>query len=339
MAATDKIRFGTNIITFFESAWWGLPPKLPHAAFAAEFDKDPKAYFEAMFDGAAKSGVEGVELAPDPGGFTHALRAYGTAAAVHAAIADRGLVLTSSYSPGRTFVGEAMADASLEDRADDHFRRHAQFLSEIAGIQGGFSDTITVGNVPRSRFGNESPDDTATPEDFSAPVSRETHEKYAEQMNRLAGIIKPYGVKFAIHTDAYSLCSRNEDVATVLSLTDPETVQLCPDAGHITLDGGDAIEVLRAHIDRVPTMHWKDCIGPLGGHTLRGDPKARHDVMLTYFRILGSGIVDWSEWMRILRDAEWTGWATEEIDNSPDPVGELQQGLEFFRRELKPIYG
>lgn len=333
MTESDTIRFGTNLITFFESSFWGLEPHLPHARWTAAFDENPRHYFDGMLDAARESGVEGVELAPDPGGFQGALAAYGTASAFAEAVADRGLVVTSSYSPGRLLVGEAMYDSSLEARADDHFRRHAEFLVEVG------ANTITVGNVPRSRFGNESPDDTATPEDFSAPVSAETHERYADQMNRLAGVIAPFGVKFAIHTDAYSLCARNEDISTVLSLTDPSTVQLCPDAGHITLDGGDAVEVLRSHIDRIPTMHWKDCIGPLGGHTLRGDPKARHDIMLTYFRILGSGIVDWAEWMRILRDNEWAGWAIEEIDNSADPITELQQGLDYFRRELAPIYG
>jgi inosose dehydratase len=124
----------------------------------------------------------------------------------------------------------------------------------------------------------------------------------------------------------------------VLGLTDPASIQLCPDAGHITLDGGDAVAVLRDHIARIPTMHWKDCAAPLSGHVLRGDQKERHATMLTHFRILGSGLVDWREWMRILRDHRWQGWAIEEIDNSPDPVAELRAGLEFFRHELAPIY-
>jgi inosose dehydratase len=85
-------------------------------------------------------------------------------------------------------------------------------------------------------------------------------------------------------------------------------------------------------------MHWKDCAAPLSGHVLRGDQKERHSVMLTYFRILGSGIVDWEEWMRILREHDWSGWATEEIDNSPAPVEELRQGLDFFRAKLAPLY-
>lgn len=327
-----NIRFGTNIITFFDSGYWGLGEELPYPEWTAAFESDPLFYFERMLDGVRESGLEGVELAPAPGDWTNAARAYGSAAGLGAALDRRGLVLTSSYAPGRQLIGDALEDPAAERVADEYMDRHARFIAELGAT------TIVMGNIQRSRFGNDSPDDTATSEDFSQPVARDLHERFAEQLNRLGSVVRPYGVRIAIHTDAYSVCSRNEDIATVMALTDPDTIQLCPDAGHITLDGGDPVEVLRTHIDRVPTMHWKDCCAPLSGHVLRGDQKERHARMLTQFRIMGSGIVDWREWMRILRDAEWRGWATEEIDHSPDPVGELRQGLEFFRRELASIY-
>ena len=69
-------------------------------------------------------------------------------------------------------------------------------------------------------------------------------------------------MKIAIHTDAYSVCVRESDISTILRLTDPDNVQICLDAGHVTLDGGDAVEILKRRLSRIPTMHWKDCIGP-----------------------------------------------------------------------------
>ncbi|HEY9498340.1 MAG TPA: sugar phosphate isomerase/epimerase [Terrimesophilobacter sp.] len=329
---SERIRFGTNIITFFNTEYWGLPGDLSHPQWVSAFNDKPHHYFERMFDGVRDAGLEGVELAPDPGGWEAALAAYGSTDALKQALSERGLVLSSSYSAGRQLIGNALMDPAAEAVADDNMARHARFLVEMG------ADIITIGNIARGRFGNESPDETATAEDFSAPVPRELHERFADQLNRLGGIIGAYGVRMAIHTDAYSVCSRNEDITTVMSLTDPTTVQLCPDAGHITLDGGDAVEVLRTHIDRIPTMHWKDCAVPLSAHLLRGNQKERHAVMLTHFRILGSGMVNWKEWMEVLRDKQWSGWATEEIDMSPDPVGELREGLEYFRTELAGIY-
>jgi len=332
MTEEGKIRFGTDIISFFNSKFWGLEPDLSHPQWVVAFNEKPRYYFERMFDLARDAGLEGVELAPEPAGWEAALDAFGGTKELSEAITGRGLVLTSSYSAGRQLIGNAMADKAAEAVADDHMERHAKFLVEMG------ANTIVFGNIARSRFGNESPDDTATAEDFTRPVAREVHERFADQLNRLGGIIGKYGVKMAIHTDAYSVCSRNEDIKTVMSLTDPTTVQLCPDAGHIALDGGDPVAVLRDNIDRIPTMHWKDCALPLSGHLLRGDQKARHLVMLTYFRVLGNGTVNWKEWMEILREHKWSGWATEEIDHAANPVGDLREGLDYFNCELASIY-
>lgn len=332
MSVHNNIRFGTNLITFYDTAWWGLEPEMSYPRWSEAFWADPKRYFDGMLDGARDAGLAGIELAPDPAGFEAALEVYGSASGFQTALKERGLVLTSSYAHGRQLIGNALIDPAAERIADDSFERHAQFLAELG------ARTIVTGNLARTRFGNDSPDETATAEDFTRPVDREVHERFADQLNRLGAITKRYGVQIAIHTDAYSVCSRNTDISTVLSLTDPESIALCPDAGHITLDGGDAVAVLRDHIDRIPTMHWKDCAHPVSGHLLRGDQKERHAEMLKSFRVLGSGIVDWHEWMRILREHSWRGWATEEIDNSPDPVRELKEGLEYFHRELAPIY-
>lgn len=326
-----NIRFGTNIITFFEPTYWGLPETATYADWTEAFDLRGRDFFEKMFDGAAKAGLEGVELAPNPADWEAAIRTFGGAKELREALEARGLVMTSSYSPG-SLIADAMSSEIAGAETEDHFRRHAAFIAEMG------ASTLLTGNIPRSRFGYGEPDNTATAEDFERPVSSDTHERFADQLNRLGAIAREFDVAIAIHTDAYSVCSRNEDIATVLSLTDPQTVMLCPDAGHITLDGGDPVAVLRDHLDRVRAMHWKDCVGHLSGHGLRGDGHERHGMMLKWFRILGSGIVDWEEWMRILRDNNWRGWAIEEIDMSPEPVEELIQGLRFFRENLAPLY-
>lgn len=337
MTGERRIRFGTNIITFYDSGFWGLEPDMSHPQWVAAFHERPRYYFDRMFDLAAEAGLEGVELAPEPAGWQEALAAYGGTAQLQSALDERGLALTSSYAPGRQLIGDALDDdddaaAAAEAVADDHIRRHAAFLEAMGARD------IVIGNIARSRFGNASPDDTATADDFRRPVERVVHERFAEQLNRLGAVASEHGARLAIHTDAYSVCSRPEDVAVVMELTDPSTVQLCLDAGHVTLDGGDPVAILRAHLDRIPTMHWKDCAEPLSGHLLRGDQKARHLEMLTRFRVLGSGTVDWGSWMRHLRNHDWAGWATEEIDHSPIPVEELRAGLDFFRRELAPIH-
>jgi sugar phosphate isomerase/epimerase len=328
----ENIGFSTNLITFYDTAHWGLPQNLTHNAWEEAFAQDPRRYFEAMFDSVRDSGLTGIELAPNPAGWEAALMAYGCAQELRARLQERGLVLTSSYAHGRQLIGDAMDDVDAQLIADDQFRRHSRFLRDMG------ADTIVTGNIARSRFGNNSPDDTATAQDFEQPVPLQIHERFANQLNRLGEITSAFGVRIAIHTDAYSICSRNDDITRVLNLTDPKNILLCPDAGHMAVEGSDTVAALRDHIDRIPTMHWKDCAEAHGGHLLRGDQKERHAELMSHFRVLGAGIVDWPAWMEVLRDSHWRGWATEEIDHSPDPVKELRDGMRYFRERLEAIY-
>lgn len=323
------LRFGTDLITFYAPSVWGLPDDLPNAEWIDLVTRDPKPYFDRMLDFVADAGLEGVELAPNPAGWSSALAAYGgTAKGVTQALRSRGLELASSFAHGRQLIGNTMADPEYEAGAVHELDRHAAFVAESG------ASVITIGNLSRIGFGTSHVDESGSEAAYAAPVAREVHERFADVVNRFGAVVGRHGVKLAIHTDAYSICSRPEDIRTVLSLTDPATVGICLDAGHVTLDGGDAVAVLAEHLSRTPIMHWKDCAGAHAGHLLRGDQATRHVEMLTHFRILGSGIVDWDGWMNVLRGSDWSGWAIEEIDYAPEPVTELRQGLKFYRTRL-----
>jgi inosose dehydratase len=317
-----NIRRGVELITFFNSEYWGISPEMPWPAWIDEVNRDPRRYFDGMFDAAVEVGAEGVELSPLPGDWEHALRAYGSVEVVGEALSSRDLKLAASYCFGGQLIGEPLSDPAQVQPSLDYMDAHAAFVRQLG------ADVIVMGTVPRSFFGRDEDD----------PVAEADMARVAQQLDRLGAVAGRHGVRIALHTDAYSVCSRREDIAHLLSLTDPGTVQLCPDAGHITLDGGDAVAVLSDHVGRTPSMHWKDCCAPLDPHTLTGEGMANHAVMLRNFRVLGTGIVAWSEWMKVLRDANWAGWAMAEIDMSPDPVGEIRQAFDYLTRELEGIY-
>ncbi|MFT4123139.1 MAG: sugar phosphate isomerase/epimerase [Microbacteriaceae bacterium] len=318
-----RIAFGTDLITFYNLGYWGLPP-MPYTDWIAAFKQRPRYYFEAMLDRCVEVGLDGIEIAPDPGGWDTMLEAFGGIAGVKAALDSRGLAVGSSYSGSAEWIVPALEDPEYAVVADAHYRAHARFLAELE------CPTIVTGNVAREYFSD----------DVDGPVPTEAFERVAEQLDRLGSVTSPLGVRIAVHTDAYSICARREDVATLMSLTDAVSVGLCPDAGHITLDGGDAAAVLRDQVARVPVMHWKDCASPLHPSTLSGPKMHQHETMLTRFRVLGApdGLVDWYDWQRTLRAAGWSGWAMAEIDMAADPVGDIRSALVYYSAELAPIY-
>lgn len=319
---TGHVRLGAELITFFNTEYWGLPKHMDWPDWVEAFKANGRANFDRMLDEVAKTGVAGVEIPPDPGGWTTARDAYGDAAGFKRALDERGLQVGSSYEGFGGIIGGILDDPSYAPRAEELITEHARFLADIG------SDTIVMGTLRRATFAGG----------HDGEVPQADMERVAEQFNRLGKVIAPYGVRFAIHTDSYSICSRPDDIRRFMGLTDPSSVLLCPDAGHITLDGGDAADVLAEHVDRVPVMHWKDCVGHLHPAQLTGTIMEQHEVQLQWFRVIGDGIVDWKRWQATLRDADWTGWAMAELDMSPDPVGEIRQGIDYFERELAPIY-
>jgi sugar phosphate isomerase/epimerase len=46
------------------------------------------------------------------------------------------------------------------------------------------------------------------------------------------------------------------------------------------------------------------------------------------------GVVDWHEWVKILRDNQWSGWGVAEIDMSVDPQREIASGIDYYNNEL-----
>ena len=246
------------------------------------------------------------------------LMAYGTPAGVKAACADHGLRIASSYMDGGGLIRPGLDDGVGRADAFAEVDRHARFLQEVG------CDLIVMGTLPRLEFGD----------DAYVEVPAALHEQVADELNRIGEVAGRHGCRIALHTDAYSLCSRNADIDRLMALTDPATVALCLDSGHVTLDGGDPVAILERHLDRIPVAHWKDADQPLDGRTLRGNFLERHEVMMSHFRWVGEGIVDWDRFMDIVANAGWNGWAHAEFDFAEDPVSVLRAHVDICRARM-----
>lgn len=330
------LRWSTDIVTFFNPTYWDLPADLPYPEWEKRVDVDPKPFFDRMLDGAATADLSGIELAPAPGGWANALTSYGSAAAFKKELDARNLVLSSSYALPVHL--KAVLDASDESakraarrQLHDDTAAHAEFLREVG------CPTLITSTIPRAEF-SEIQGIDASAADFDAPTDPELMAEVSAELNGIGEVVARSGLHLAIHTDAYSLASRTADIDALMSQTDPARVKLCIDAGHIALDGGDPLAVARGHADRAPVLHWKDCAVHLPPHTLSGPPMVRHDEMIKYFRVMGSGgVVDWHEWTRILDAKQWSGWGVAEIDMSIDPLREIREGIEYYDNELSNL--
>jgi sugar phosphate isomerase/epimerase len=304
--------YGVDLITFYEPSFWGLDTYEDILQLRA---KDPARLWQRILDALVEAGIELLEITFPPADRTSALDAFGSAAGFKAELARRGLRLKSGFYLGLDWhpgTDRAAAAAGASE--------YAEFIRDAGG------DTMVVGLPMRK--------------------SRDARPPFfvdLEFMNALAGILHAVGdatlrlgVRAAVHTEAHSVFCTRRDIDLLLTLTDPEYVFFCPDTGHIALSGGDPVDIVAHHVERVALSHWKDAVGAMPP----GIPidEAVHLEHRVYFCGLGQGVVDWSNWMRLSLRTPGADTILLEQDAVPDPVRELTAArarLEAVRSQLQ----
>lgn len=316
MDASTALKWAAQVITFYHPDFWSAETS---DELQSRVDDSPVVFFDRLFDSVRTTGVDYVELCMQPGDWKTALRAYGSASGVVEALGERSLRLSGSYQSG--WILEAgMADQDTGRKILDDLRRHAEFLA-ACGCD------ILMSGPPRR--GSMEPS-------IALPVSDRSMASTARIMSSMGEATREFGIRLAIHTEAYSCVCREDDIDRIMALTDPSIVYLCPDFGHIALDGGVGANITGKHASRITNMHFKDCIGERSD--VPGTGVVTHAQMMEQFRRMGEGIVDWRAIMETLRDNRVAAFAVAEIDLAPDPIDATRDILDYFDANLAEIY-
>lgn len=315
MSSGDKLKFGVDLVTFSHPGFWGCDD---HAGIVDIARNTPRAFWDKMLDGVAASGVTGVELTFPPFDWKSAMASYGSVDGFAQALTSRGLGLSGGFFNDIASAEDLslpLTQTAITEAATDY----ADFIAACGG------EVMVVGLPLRSSPGTE------PARFFDLPQA----QKLADLVNRLGAVVAARGIKLALHTEAHSVFAMARDIDLMMLLTDPAYVHFCPDTAHIVLVGGDPIQIVDRHHERVVIAHWKDAIGPMPADTPIGADI--HDRHRPYFCRLGAGRVDWPAWARLLRDRALSGWAILELDAAPDPVGDVADGLALVRQALLPV--
>lgn len=308
--AQANLTWAAQVITFYRPSFWGFDSDEQVIAYSRE---NPKDFYDRLMDEVGSTGVGHVELCMAPGDWKTAAAAYGDGASARKAIRAKGLELSGSYQSGWA-LEQGLSDRSLRHELLNDLERHADFLHS-AGVDLMLTGPLRRGTLEGSIFPR---------------VSDASIEDTAELITEMATLTRDHGVDLAIHTEAYSVVCRVEDIDRVMAITEPGLVFLCPDSGHIALDGGNPAEVVRDHLPRIRSMHWKDCIGPRDDLPESG--VVTHEMMMEQFRRMGKGVVDWDGVIAAFDAGSWAGYAVAEIDLVADPGAEVRDILEYYQR-------
>lgn len=321
----NNLRFATDLVTFYDPGYWDARGGMDdlRTLIGPGQRWDPPRFWERVLDATREAGLDGIEITFAPGDWTSALAAYGSARQFAAAARDRGLAICSGFLSNRLPGSERYAD--LRNRAD-----HEPMLEAVCGYAEFLRDcdaTVMVASPPLRASRDAVP---------PTVVDWRTVEPIADAYNRFGAECIRRGVHFTIHPEAFSFLRNSRDVDLFMLLTDPTYVGFCPDTAQLTVAGSDPLDVVRRHRDRLVITHWKDAVGAAPADIAIDERIYERQVQ--WFAPIGSGVVDWPGWARLLRDIRFRGWAVFELDAASDPVGELRRMRTYAEQTLGHIY-
>jgi inosose dehydratase len=160
---------------------------------------------------------------------------------------------------------------------------------------------------------------------------------FADGVHHIARRVKEtVGLRTVFHPHCSTWIEAPWEVAKLLDLTDPEWVGLCLDTGHYRFGGGDPVEGLRRHADRIWHVHFKDCQPAIAAQARNKGWDYNDAVGKGLFCELGKGEVDFAAIVRLLDEMSYDGWIVVEQDVLPN-MGTPKESAQRNRAYLTSI--
>jgi inosose dehydratase len=227
-----------------------------------------------------------------------------------------------------SWVTVYLHDPSRVAESEAAATRTARLLAEV----GGPNDLIVLGNDPytdpvRTKYAGR-----IKPEQG---MSDTQWQSFTAGANQIAQAVKrETGLRTVFHHHIGTWVETPEETAKFLSLTDPDVIGLCFDTGHYRFGGGDPVQGLRRHADRVWHVHFKDHDSRIAEQSRRNDWDAIQSVEHGVFCELGKGDVNFPAVIQELKDIGYDGWIVVEQDVLPGmgtPKESAQRNRDYLR--------
>ncbi len=163
-------------------------------------------------------------------------------------------------------------------------------------------------------------------------------KRLIDALHRAARLARErYGLQSVFHPHAETHVEYEDQIEKFLEDTDPQLIALCFDTGNHAYRGGDAVEFMRRHHDRIPYLHIKSV-----NSELRKQVNAKHipfakAVEMGTFCDPSEGVVDFAAFRDVLDSINYQGWVIVEQDMYPAPFDKPLPIAKRTRQYLKEI--
>lgn len=159
-----------------------------------------------------------------------------------------------------------------------------------------------------------------------------------DNLTYIAAIAREHGVTACVHPHMGTLVQNRDEVARILDGSD---IALCLDTGHITVAGGDALEVCRSTPQRISHVHVKDVNRELATAVQEGRTPYSDAVRDGLYTPLGDGDLDLTAIVQVLETSGYRGWYVPELDqmlpegsDAMDSMSAVRRSMDFLDRLL-----
>ena len=142
--------------------------------------------------------------------------------------------------------------------------------------------------------------------------------RFIETTHKVADIARNrFGLQLVFHPHAETHVEYEDQIEAFLEQTDPDRVSICFDTGHHAYRGGDPINFMRRHHDRIPYLHLKSIDPDVQKQVeAEGIPFAEA-VKMDMFVEPSKGAVDFLAFRDMLQKIDYNGYAIVEQDMYP----------------------
>ena len=144
--------------------------------------------------------------------------------------------------------------------------------------------------------------------------------RFIETTHRVADIARDrFGLQLVFHPHAETHVEYEDQIETFLEQTDPDRVSICFDTGHHAYRGGDSINFMRRHHNRIPYLHLKSIDPEIQKRVESEGIPFAEAVKMDMFVEPSKGAVDFLAFRDMLQEIDYNGYAIVEQDMYPAP--------------------
>lgn len=156
----------------------------------------------------------------------------------------------------------------------------------------------------------------------------------AERLERAGERCAERGLSAALHPHAATYIESPDEVEAVLEQT---SLPLCIDTGHAVVGGGDPLELVRRHGERLAHVHLKDVDGAVLERLRAGEIDMDEAWAAGIFCPFGEGVVPLAAFLAEPRVRALDGYAVLEQDRMAVTVDDLPAVREVEERNLRRV--